>query len=187
MNLPVLDQSKETAGDPWYADGLDFNCTTCGNCCTGGPGYVFLSDQEIELAAEHLKVNVAEFTKQYCRKVGGRISLKEIRRTNGLHDCVFLTEVPVEPTKRELDAGEAVPQSRRICGIYSVRPLQCRTWPFWPENIRSESAWKRAGKGCPGINRAGRHFSIQEVESIRDAAEWPENPPTSGAGERKQV
>src|SRR3954468_19731372 len=102
MNLPLLDQSKDIPGDPWYADGLEFNCTTCGNCCTGGPGYVFLSEQEIELAAEHRKVSVAEFKKQFCRKVGGKISLKEMRRSDGLHDCVFLTEVPVNSAKCEL-------------------------------------------------------------------------------------
>ena len=38
---------------PWYADGLQFECTQCGDCCTGAPGYVWVNKSEIEaLAAE---------------------------------------------------------------------------------------------------------------------------------------
>ena len=28
-------------GEPWYRDGLRFQCTQCGNCCTGDPGVVW--------------------------------------------------------------------------------------------------------------------------------------------------
>jgi len=30
---------------PWYADGLSFTCTCSGNCCTGGPGFVWMSEE----------------------------------------------------------------------------------------------------------------------------------------------
>ena len=101
---------------------------------------------------------------------------------NGNHDCIFLTGIPVEPTAaRELEPGEAVPLTRRVCGIYPVRPLQCRTWPFWPENLINESAWKRAARGCPGMDRGGRHFERGRIEELRDTKDWPANPPTSGA------
>jgi Fe-S-cluster containining protein len=178
MKLPVLSGADKS---PWYADGLDFTCTTCGNCCTGGPGYVFVSDEEISRVAAHLNLGVPAFKKQYCRKVLGRVSLKEVRRPNGLHDCVFLTELPAEPLGRDLEPGEPVPLGRRVCGIYPVRPLQCRTWPFWPENLADRSAWDRAAKGCPGMNRGGRHFERERVEELRDTKDWPANPPTSGA------
>ena len=38
------DGEKPADSGPWYADGLSFECTMCGNCCTGPPGAVwFLS------------------------------------------------------------------------------------------------------------------------------------------------
>jgi Fe-S-cluster containining protein len=72
-----------------------------------------------------------------------------------------------------------VRQIKRGCSIYQVRPLQCRTWPFWPEVIKSPATWARAGKGCPGINNGTRHFTPKQIERIRDAADWPTNPPSS--------
>ena len=33
-----------TADSPeWYRDGLRFECTRCGACCTGAPGYVWVT------------------------------------------------------------------------------------------------------------------------------------------------
>ncbi|HEX8911215.1 MAG TPA: YkgJ family cysteine cluster protein, partial [Humisphaera sp.] len=166
---------------PWYADGLDFTCTACGNCCTGGPGYVWVSAAEIEAAAKHLGLPLPEFKRRYTRKIHGQVSFKEVRRGEERHDCVFLTELPVPPdaSGRDLEPGEAIPLTRRVCGIYPVRPLQCRTWPFWPENLRTRKSWDRAAKGCPGMNRGGRHFPAERVEALRDATEWPQSPPTS--------
>jgi hypothetical protein len=45
MKLDVL--------ETWYADGLQFTCSQCGNCCTGGPGYVWMSKEEIVRLAEY--------------------------------------------------------------------------------------------------------------------------------------
>ena len=39
---------KKKAADPWYADGLRFECTQCGDCCSGEPGYVWVDEDEIE-------------------------------------------------------------------------------------------------------------------------------------------
>ena len=35
----------------WYRDGLQFECTQCGNCCTGDPGYVWVTPEEIKAIA----------------------------------------------------------------------------------------------------------------------------------------
>src|SRR5215831_4290224 len=90
MKLKVLDSSNEAR--PWYADGLTFTCTQCGNCCTGGPGYVWISDEEIARLAEHLKLTRRQIISKYCRKIGQKYSLREIRNSQGEYDCVFLTE-----------------------------------------------------------------------------------------------
>ena len=53
-----------------------------------------------------------------------------------------------------------------ICSIYLVRPLQCRTWPFWSSNLTSAEAWNRAAKTCPGMNR-GKRCEFATIEDIR--------------------
>ena len=40
----------------WYKDGLAFQCTQCGNCCTGPPGAVWFNDKEAEEMAESTEV-----------------------------------------------------------------------------------------------------------------------------------
>lgn len=125
---------------PWYKDGLQFECTGCGNCCTGGPGYIWINDQELNRLARHLKLPKEEMLKNCCRKLQGQISLKEKRPNDrGEYDCTFLKEVPAEAGD-----GSEVHHSHRICEIYAVRPLQCRTWPFWEGNLSSKKAWAEA-------------------------------------------
>lgn len=165
MRLPVL--AKFTDDTDWNADGLRFTCAQCGNCCTGGPGYVWISDEEIGRLAKFLQLSSKEVINRYCRKIDGRISLKESRTPQGMYDCIFLKE----------DAQ----RGRKTCSVYPVRPLQCRTWPFWPENLANRVRWDRAAKGCAGMNH-GRKFTLAQMEVIRDAKDWPDNPPTS-AGE----
>ena len=175
MKLEVLPDAE-----PWYADGLKFTCTQCGNCCTGPSGYVWISDVEVNRLAEFLKLTPREVRGRYCRKVGTRWTLRERRAANGDYDCVFLTEGATGgPKRRELAAGEAIPMKKRGCSIYPVRPLQCRTWPFWQSLLASEEMWKGASRRCPGLDRGSRLFNREQIETLRDATDWPQNPPGS--------
>ena len=171
MKLDVLDKSATEA--PWYAEGLTFTCTQCGNCCTGAPGYVWISEVEIERLASHLMLPRDQVIERYCRRIGERYSLKERRSPQGLYDCIFLEEVKV-PAGRG-----AIAHTRRVCSIYPVRPLQCRTWPFWDGLLTSKEAWDSAGQRCHGINQGSRQFSREQIEALRTAKDWPDNPPTS--------
>ena len=96
------------------------------------------------------------------------MSLKERRTPQGQYDCIFLQEV-------KLGGGNV----KKVCSVYSVRPLQCRTWPFWDGNLASRSNWDAAGKRCHGINHGSRKFTRKQIEALRDATDWPENPTTS--------
>jgi Fe-S-cluster containining protein len=125
---------------PWFADGLRFTCTQCGNCCTGAPGYVWVTDEEIAALAARLGLPLVPFEAQYVRDVNGRKSLVEL--PNG--DCIFFDNVA------------------RLCTVYEDRPVQCRTWPFWRSNIRSPEAWQHTCSVCPGSGR-GRLYSVEEV------------------------
>ncbi|MBS0603618.1 MAG: YkgJ family cysteine cluster protein [Verrucomicrobia bacterium] len=129
---------------PWYKDGLRFKCTGCGQCCTGSPGYVWVSDEEAVAIAERLKITVEEFIKKYTRRVGNRLSLKE-RLVNKQYDCVFL--------------------DGKRCTIYEQRPKQCRTYPWWKENVGSPESWTEEGVRCEGINHPDAPLiSLQEIQ-----------------------
>ena len=166
MKLKVLPSAETDA--PWYDDGLKFTCAQCGNCCTGAPGYVWISDEELGWLAAFLQLTVDETIERYCRRIGSRVSLKERRTPQGQYDCIFLQEV-------KLRGGHV----KKVCSVYDVRPLQCRTWPFWDGLLASKKAWDAAGKRCHGINHGSRKFTRKQIESLRDATDWPDSPPTS--------
>jgi len=137
---------KSALTTPWYADGLRFTCTMCGNCCTGAPGYVWITPAEGRAIAAFLGLTEGEFLERYTRAVSkGRRSLNEY--SNG--DCAFL--IPRE-------------DGSRICRIHSVRPTQCRTWPFWNSNLASPRAWEGAARHCPGMNQ-GQHHSLPVIQA----------------------
>ncbi len=131
---------------PWYNKGLRFACTECGKCCTGEPGYVWISQREIEEMAETLQISVKEFIQQYTREVDGNFSLREFPRT---YDCIFLRD------------GK--------CLVYKARPKQCRTFPFWPENLDSKDAWEKCANRCEGINH--EHAPVIPLSKIRENLE----------------
>ncbi|MBS3734695.1 MAG: YkgJ family cysteine cluster protein [Phycisphaerae bacterium] len=135
---------------PWYAAGLAFECQQCGNCCAGpGEGFVWVDDDAIRAIAAHLELSEPDVRRRYVRRVMRRLSLVEDERTR---DCIFL--------QRDDDG-------RCGCAIYPVRPVQCRTWPFWPVNLKSPDAWARAGKRCGGINR-GETIDYDTIRTRRD-------------------
>src|SRR3712207_1979560 len=128
----------------WYKDGLRFECTQCGDCCTGEPGFVWVNTAEVEQLAAAVGLDVPTFRERYVRKVGNRMTLKE--RPGG--DCVLLDK------------------TTRKCTAYHVRPRQCRTWPFWESNLRSEEAWRQTCEVCPGCDRGTRVPVEQIVQQL---------------------
>ncbi len=133
--------------------GLRFGCTMCGNCCTGPPGFVLVSDAEIAALAKRVGLTPEQFTEQYTHMMSEGRSLNEVK-FGPLNDCVFLD--------RAKFPGKAV------CGVYEDRPAQCRTWPFWPSLVKSRASWDNAKKTCPGINQ-GTLVPVEEVRIRRDS------------------
>ena len=146
----------------WFKqDGLAFSCSMCGACCSGSTGSVRFTDQEAERMALKLGISVDDFMTKYTRRIGkgatSRSELKEIRVANSRsYDCVFLDR-------------SAIP-GKAICALYDARPLQCKTWPFWPEVLESPETWelaKRGAEGCPGIGK-GSVIPYDEIVRQRD-------------------
>lgn len=132
----------------WYAEGLRFTCTQCGNCCSGEPGVVWVSPEDMQQIAEFTGLTETELRLKHTKRIGGKVTLRE--RENG--DCTFL------------DANT------RGCTIYSVRPAQCRTWPFWNSNLESPETWEEAKSGCPGMGK-GKLYSLEKIRQQADVVD----------------
>ncbi len=106
-------------------------CATCqGNCCTGESGNIWVKVQDIPRMAKYLQMEPDVFIKRYLEKRGYRFSIKEREIEEGVFDCLFFD------------------RATRRCQIYPVRPLQCRTYPFWDYFKDHTEELKRE---CPGI------------------------------------
>ena len=137
-------ESANTELTPWYRDGLRFKCTQCGNCCSGDPGFVWVTEDELQAIADFRDRSIGETRINHTKLVGGRVTLREF--ANG--DCTFL------------DA------KTRGCSVYPVRPAQCRTWPFWNSNLESPEAWSDARTTCPGMGQG----ELIQLETIVERA-----------------
>jgi Fe-S-cluster containining protein len=158
-----MPSGPQNAQPEWFAtpdpdrqidgDGLRFACTLCGNCCSGPSGYVVVSDAEAAALAARLSISVEAFIRDYTHATEHGRSLNEKVSPAGL-DCVFLD--------RESIPGKAV------CGVYEDRPIQCRTWPFWPSVVKSHKSWLSAKRVCPGMDKGPKHTLVQ-IRTARDA------------------
>jgi Fe-S-cluster containining protein len=118
---------------------LRFACTRCGHCCTGDPGFVWVTEEELAAIAEFLGEPLDEVRGLYSRMARRKRTLRE--KANG--DCVFYDR-------------------EKGCTIYTVRPAQCRTWPFWESNVATEDAWHDTCKVCPGSGH-GELIPAEEI------------------------
>ncbi|MDF3127727.1 YkgJ family cysteine cluster protein [Kiritimatiellaeota bacterium B1221] len=123
------------------ADGVRFSCTDCGLCCSGAPGKVRVSEEEIREISEYRNQSETDFRSSETRVVKGEVLLKE--KENG--DCVFFVN--------------------NRCQIHEVKPRQCRTYPFWFQNVRNDRAWQKTCKECPGIGQ-GKWYSPEEIVEV---------------------
>jgi Fe-S-cluster containining protein len=133
---------KHTYRQSYFFDqGLRFECQQCGHCCTGEPGFIFVDKREIAPIAEYISQDLSCFIDAFLYPFRTGYSIKE-------HDdgrCLFYKEG---------------------CVIYPVRPAQCRTYPFWFENLRSLKKWRRVTRECPGIGSGSRYSKEQILEFI---------------------
>jgi uncharacterized protein len=92
---------------------------------------VFLKEAEAERIRAVLQLSRAWFRRRYLRRLDSG-ELTVALRADGR--CSFLD-----------------PEGR--CRVYRARPTQCRTYPFWPELLRSKAAWHAEAARCEGIDR----------------------------------
>ena len=137
---------------PFYKSSrLRFECTGCGKCCYGTPGshYIKVTGEEMERIRDFLGVGQDWFRRRYIESLEpGESGI----RLNPDGACPFLD-------------GDGK------CSIYPIRPVQCRTYPFWAEIVRDQASWDREARRCEGIN-AGKPVPIRRIEkNLRDSGE----------------
>lgn len=129
---------------------MKFECQeSCGGkCCKIPKGkalFIFLTWAD--------RMKLAKFLRKPMNKFAQRSSFSHTRfGREGFHwhlkqtsdQCQFLTK-----------AGK--------CGVYEARPTQCKTWPFWPENMAPETQ-EMFMKECPGIG-VGPELPIETVNA----------------------
>lgn len=124
---------------------IRFECQGSGNCCVshGENGFVWLTPEDVKRLATHLGMGKEIFLNVFCTQTDEGVY---IRDTPGDPRCWFL--------------------SNKRCRIYEARPTQCRTWPFWPENMDAKS-WSEVSKFCPGVGK-GPEIEQSQIKAILD-------------------
>lgn len=54
------------------------------------------------------------------------------------------------------------------CGVYPARPTQCRTFPYWPENIVKGDFKDDIAASCPGIGRGTDSWAKGSLAAQRE-------------------
>jgi hypothetical protein len=126
----------------FYKNGLKFECTGCGQCCKIADGYVRIHSSELMEISNFLDIPEEEFVQRYV--LSGENDQYDLKSHED-GSCIFLE------------------QNR--CMIYDVRPEQCRTFPFWNENLKSAYRWKSLKEFCEGIDR-GPVYSFQQIQQV---------------------
>lgn len=125
--------------------GLRFECQPgCTKCCDQ-QGFVYLTGGDLERIAQYLRMTAREFEKRFVYRTKHLLRLRVPRE----RQCEFLGE-----------GG---------CSIHSVKPVQCRVFPFWPELVDSKEAkreWKKTARWCPGIGKG----DLVQIETAQERA-----------------
>lgn len=124
----------------FFEQGIYFKCQKCGLCCSGTPGVIRVTLEEISQISDYIKISSDELLRSYLYPYQNRYSIRE--REDGA--CYFY---------------------ENGCRIYPVRPVQCKTYPFWFNNLRSEKNWQKAIKACPGIGK-GVLYSKEQILTL---------------------
>lgn len=119
----------------------------CTKCCDM-EGFVYLTEADLNKAAKFLNLTPEEFELRYVYRTAHQRRLRKPRASQ----CTFLTA--------------------EGCSIHSVKPTQCRLFPFWPHLLESRREWETTAKWCPGIGQG-------DLVQIGDALERAEEMKTA--------
>ncbi|MCR5217099.1 YkgJ family cysteine cluster protein [Treponema sp.] len=137
---------------------IKFSCQQCSWCCRFEGGVVRLSQDDLDRLCKWAELKEEQFKKVYCRSIEDNqgknwLILKTLQKG----DCIFW--------------DQSLCQGKGGCQCYIARPLQCSTYPFWPEIIKDKESWNKQGQKCPGINCGQVHPTEEINEEVKKYCE----------------
>lgn len=134
--------STKTLRELLHRETFEFSCNRCNKCCSCS-GTVYFSQEDLENITAFLKIDREE--KSFLKRRLFRDFNNGYYAYNSSKACYFLDE-------------------KQGCRIYPVRPLQCRTYPFWPSNFETGADVKALKKECEGVfNGNGESYSLLRI------------------------
>ncbi|HNZ27627.1 MAG TPA: YkgJ family cysteine cluster protein [Spirochaetota bacterium] len=138
---------------------LDFSCQRCSNCCRLEPGAVFLTREDADNISRSLNLSLEDFLSRYCRELyKGNIPVVALKEKKN-YDCILWNDG---------------------CAVYNVRPVQCRTYPYWPYIAESQEYIDLEKRRCKGIGVKGNltleeKIKLYELEKNSRYMIWDKN------------
>jgi len=122
---------------------MRFQCQPgCIRCCEQ-KGFVYVNRDDIARLARHVGLTRAEFTRRYLCGSRGLLRFRKPPKKQ----CPFL-----------LADG---------CSVHEIKPLQCSSFPYWPELLDKVSERRAAAEYCPGMNRG----PLVNIDAAREVAQ----------------
>lgn len=151
MEIPFNKFTDNEIRSRLNSDSFDFLCQKCGNCCRG-TGEVFFSKNDILNIREYLNWSDRDYHQQIKNFIQSSLNGYFVHFSSG--SCYFL-------------------KGKNRCRIYDVRPVQCRTYPFWHSNFNSREDVLQLKEECSGsLKGDGEKYSIKEtIQNIHNTAE----------------
>ncbi len=102
---------------------------------------MYLTEDDVTRLAAYLGMSAEAFEGRYVYRT---TNLRRLRIPRAVQ-CVFLKS----------DG----------CSVHAAKPLQCSTFPFWPELVDDKRRWLQTAKWCPGIGK-GPLINIETAQAI---------------------
>ena len=115
---------------------MRFECQAGCTACCDQQGFVYLTEDDILRLAAFVGMKAKAFEEEHVYRTKNQRRLRVPRHAQ----CSFLK-----------DGG---------CSVHPAKPVQCRTFPYWPEFVGNKRNWEKTGKWCPGIGK-GKLVNIQ--------------------------
>jgi len=138
-----------SSSKPWWEvkGGLNFDCTSCGKCCTI-QGQILANKAEVSGIAKELKISEGDFFEKHV--------------TGWNADGTWFT-LKSKPVQKDGSEPCSLLGEDGRCTVYNARPTQCRTYPFWDELLESSESWEKEAVLSEVMEIEQKRFAETEV------------------------
>jgi Fe-S-cluster containining protein len=175
----ALDAFAKQQAPSWMSQRTDtaqlpFKCTGCGKCCQT-VGSVYMSPEEYIQAADYLNVTADAFVQKYASHTLAAVPAPStaIERDAATATTAAIAAVAAEPwiclKDQTSESCIFLDHTTNHCQIYPVRPVQCRTYPFWPTVTASVESWNAECRRLETNDGTSSNDSSVVIDSDSDA------------------